>query len=112
MEDQVVVGVRERMTNKECLLIEREIDKLNRSIGVINDLTKLPDALFVVDVGYHAIAVAEAHKLGIPVIGVVDTNNSPEVSLVWFLVTMTQQKRTPCMRVVFLTPSSKGVAAV
>src|SRR5690625_6287830 len=58
--------------------MEREIDKLNRSIGGIKDLTKLPDALFVVDVGYHAIAVAEAHKLGIPVIGVVDTNNSPE----------------------------------
>ncbi len=78
MEAQVEEGVLERLTNKEGLLMEREIDKLNRSIGGIKDLTKLPDALFVVDVGYHAIAVAEAHKLGIPVIGVVDTNNSPE----------------------------------
>src|SRR5690625_2714413 len=78
MEAQVEEGVIERLTNKEGLLMEREIAKLNRSIGGIKDLTKLPDALFVVDVGYHAIAVAEAHKLGIPVIGVVDTNNSPE----------------------------------
>ncbi|HLR83288.1 MAG TPA: 30S ribosomal protein S2 [Paenalcaligenes sp.] len=78
MEAQVEEGVLERLTNKEGLLMQREIDKLNRSIGGIKDLTKLPDALFVVDVGYHVIAVAEAHKLGIPVIGVVDTNNSPE----------------------------------
>jgi len=78
MEAQVEEGVLERLTNKEGLLMQREIDKLNRSIGGIKDLTKLPDVLFVVDVGYHAIAVAEAHKLGIPVIGVVDTNNSPE----------------------------------
>lgn len=78
MEAQVEDGILERLTNKEGLLIEREIAKLNRSIGGIKDMPKLPDALFVIDVGYHNIAVAEAHKLGIPVIGVVDTNNSPE----------------------------------
>lgn len=78
MEAQVEDGVLERLTNKEGLLLEREIAKLNRSIGGIKEITKLPDALFVVDVGYHDIAVAEARKLGIPVIGVVDTNNSPE----------------------------------
>src|SRR5690625_5495640 len=78
MEAQVEDGVLERLTNKEGLLLEREIAKLNRSIGGIKEITKLPDALFVVDVGYHDIAVAEVRKLGIPVIGVVDTNNSPE----------------------------------
>src|SRR5690625_3427204 len=78
MEAQVEDGILERLTNKEGLLLEREIAKLNRSIGGIKDITKLPDALFVVDVGYHSIAVAEAHKLGIPIIGVVDTNNSPD----------------------------------
>jgi len=78
MEAQVEDGILERLTNKEGLLLERDIAKLNRSIGGIKDITKLPDALFVVDVGYHSIAVAEAHKLGIPVIGVVDTNNSPD----------------------------------
>src|SRR5690625_160663 len=78
MEAQVEDGILERLTNKEGLLLERDIAKLNRSIGGIKDITKLPDALFVVDVGYHSIAVAEAHKLGIPIIGVVDTNNSPD----------------------------------
>src|SRR5690625_2711719 len=78
MEAQVEEGVLERLTNKEGLLMEREIAKLNRSIGGIKEMTKLPDALFVIDVGYHKIAVAEAQNLGIPVIGVVDTNNAPD----------------------------------
>src|SRR5690606_22565778 len=56
---------------------ERELEKLNKSIGGIKDLTKLPDALFVIDVGYHKIAVAEARTLGIPVVAVVDTNQAP-----------------------------------
>ena len=67
----------EQMSKKEALMIERELTKLERDIGGIQDMTGLPDALFVIDVGYHKIAVAEAQKLGIPVIGVVDTNYSP-----------------------------------
>ncbi len=78
MEQIVADGGLERMSKKEALTFTREIDKLNRSIGGIKDMNTLPDALFVVDVGYHKIAVTEAEKLGIPVVGVVDTNHSPE----------------------------------
>jgi small subunit ribosomal protein S2 len=63
---------------KEALMFEREMEKLEKSIGGIKDMGGVPDAIFVVDVGYHKIAVTEANKLGIPVIGVVDTNHSPE----------------------------------
>ncbi len=77
MEKLTEDGSLERMPKKEALGFQREIDKLNKSIGGIKEMTGLPDALFVVDVGYHKIAVAEAEKLGIPVIGVVDTNHSP-----------------------------------
>ena len=62
---------------KEALMFERELTKLEKDIGGIQDMAALPDALFVIDVGYHKIAIAEANKLGIPVIGVVDTNHSP-----------------------------------
>jgi len=78
MEAQVAEGATERMSKKEALLFQRELDKLNKSIGGIKDMNNLPDALFVVDVGYHKIAVAEARTLGIPVVAVVDTNHSPE----------------------------------
>jgi small subunit ribosomal protein S2 len=71
-------GSFERMSKKEALMFDREIVKLNKSIGGIKDMTKLPDAIFVIDVGYHKIAIAEAICLGIPVIGVVDTNHSPD----------------------------------
>jgi small subunit ribosomal protein S2 len=71
-------GDLERMTKKEALMFERELLKLEKSIGGICEMTGLPDAIFIVDVGYHKITVTEAHKLGIPVIGVVDTNHSPE----------------------------------
>lgn len=67
----------EQMIKKEALLFDRELAKLEKDIGGIQDMAALPDALFVIDVGYHKIAVAEAKKLGIPVIGVVDTNHSP-----------------------------------
>jgi small subunit ribosomal protein S2 len=67
----------EQMIKKEALMFERELGKLVKDIGGIQDMAALPDALFVIDVGYHKIAVAEAKKLGIPVIGVVDTNHSP-----------------------------------
>ena len=66
------------MSKKEGLLFERAIAKLERDIGGIQDMSALPDALFVIDVGYHKIAIAEAQKLGIPLIGVVDSNHSPE----------------------------------
>ncbi len=67
-----------KFSKKEALGMRREMEKLNRSLGGIKDMNQLPDALFIVDVGYEDIAVAEARSLGIPVIGVVDTNNNPE----------------------------------
>ena len=66
------------ITKKELLIVTREIDKLNRSLGGVREMAGLPDALLVIDVGYENIAVSEARKLKIPVIGVVDTNNSPD----------------------------------
>lgn len=71
-------GSLERMNKKEGLMLMREREKLERSLGGIKDMDGLPDALFVIDVGYEKIAVSEANKLGIPVIGVVDTNNKPD----------------------------------
>ena len=68
----------DQMSKKEALLFQREMEKLEKDIGGIQDMNALPDALFVIDVGYHKIAVAEARKLGIPVVGIVDTNHSPE----------------------------------
>jgi len=68
----------EPLIKKEALRFDRELAKLEKDIGGIQDMNALPDAIFVIDVGYHKIAVAEANKLGIPVIGVVDTNHSPE----------------------------------
>lgn len=66
------------LSKKEQLTFSREIEKLEKDIGGIQDLTALPDAIFVIDVGFHKIAVSEAKKLGIPLIGVVDSNHSPE----------------------------------
>jgi small subunit ribosomal protein S2 len=74
MED----GSIERLSKREALTVRRELDKLQKSIGGIKDMGGLPDALFVIDVGYHKIAITEAKKLGIPVVAVVDTNHSPE----------------------------------
>jgi small subunit ribosomal protein S2 len=70
-------GTFERMAKKEALGLQREMEKLNRSLGGIKELSSLPDALFIIDVGYQKGAVAEANKLGVPVIGVVDTNHTP-----------------------------------
>ncbi|MFN7536996.1 MAG: 30S ribosomal protein S2 [Burkholderiales bacterium] len=78
METLIEEGGLERMSKKEALTFERELEKLQKSMGGIKDMNGLPDAIFVIDVGYHKIAVTEAAKLGIPVIGVVDTNHSPE----------------------------------
>ncbi|KQW44732.1 MULTISPECIES: 30S ribosomal protein S2 [unclassified Roseateles] len=76
MQAQIDAGTQPAI-KKEALLFQRDIAKLEKNIGGIQDMTALPDAIFVIDVGYHKIAVAEAKKLGIPVIGVVDTNHSP-----------------------------------
>ncbi|CAG2143914.1 30S ribosomal protein S2 [Cupriavidus numazuensis] len=78
MEAAKEAGALETMSKKEALMFEREMIKLEKSIGGIKEMGGIPDAIFVVDVGYHKIAVTEANKLGIPVIGVVDTNHSPE----------------------------------
>jgi small subunit ribosomal protein S2 len=78
MEAMQLDGSFERITKKEALGLTRELAKLQRSLGGIKDLSALPDALFVIDVGYQKGAVAEANKLGVPVIGVVDTNHNPE----------------------------------
>lgn len=78
MEAAVEAGELEKMSKKEALMTQRELAKLQKSIGGIKEMVGLPDAVFVIDVGYHKIAVTEANKLGIPVIGVVDTNHSPE----------------------------------
>ena len=77
MKAQQEVGL-ESLSKKEQLTFSREIAKLEKDIGGIQDMTALPDAIFVIDVGFHKIAVAEAKKLGIPMIGVVDSNHSPE----------------------------------
>jgi small subunit ribosomal protein S2 len=78
MEAAIADGSAEKMSKKEALMFQREIVKLQKSIGGIKDMGGVPDAIFVVDVGYHKGAITEAAKLGIPVIGVVDTNHSPE----------------------------------
>ena len=78
MEAMVEDGSMERLSKREALTAQREMDKLQKSIGGIKDMGGLPDALFVIDVGYHKIAITEAKKLGIPVVAVVDTNHSPE----------------------------------
>ena len=77
MKAQQEAGL-DSLSKKEQLTFSREIAKLEKDIGGIQDMAALPDAIFVIDVGFHKIAVAEAKKLGIPLIGVVDTNHSPE----------------------------------
>lgn len=77
MKAQLEAGL-DSMSKKEQLTFQRELDKLQRDIGGISEMQSLPDAIFVIDVGFHKIAIAEARKLGIPLIGVVDTNHSPE----------------------------------
>jgi small subunit ribosomal protein S2 len=77
MKAQQETGL-DSMSKKEQLMFARELAKLEKDIGGIQDMNALPDAIFVIDVGYHKIAIAEARKLGIPLIGVVDSNHSPE----------------------------------
>jgi small subunit ribosomal protein S2 len=78
MEAMLQDGSLEKLPKKEALGIQRELVKFERSLGGIKELTGVPDALFIIDVGYQKGAVVEANKLGIPIIGVVDTNHSPE----------------------------------
>lgn len=78
MEAATLDGSLERMSKKEALSFSRELEKLQRSLGGIKDMNGLPDVLFIIDVGYQKIAIQEARSLGIPVVGVVDTNNSPD----------------------------------
>ena len=77
MKAQQEVGL-DSLSKKEQLMFKREMEKLEKDIGGIQDMAALPDAIFVIDVGYHKIAISEAKKLGIPLIGVVDSNHSPE----------------------------------
>jgi small subunit ribosomal protein S2 len=78
LETQSQDGTFEKITKKEALMRRRMMEKLERSIGGIKDMGGLPDALFVVDVDHERIAITEANKLGIPVIGIVDTNSNPD----------------------------------
>jgi small subunit ribosomal protein S2 len=78
MDSMIQDGSMDKLAKKEALHFQRELTKLQRSLGGIKDLDSPPDALFIIDVGYQKGAVAEAKKLGIPVIGVVDTNHSPD----------------------------------
>lgn len=78
LEKMFADGVTKKFTKKETLMLERELEKLERSLGGIKDMQGLPDIIFVVDVGFEHIAIKEARRLKIPVVGIVDTNNSPE----------------------------------
>ena len=78
LEAQSSDGTFEKLTKKEALMRTRDLEKLDRSLGGIKDMGSLPDAMFVIDVDHERIAITEANRLGIPVIGVVDTNSNPE----------------------------------
>jgi len=78
LETMFAEGRHERVNKKEALGLSREMEKLEKNLGGIKDMNGLPDALFVIDVGFEKIAISEARKLGIPVIGIIDTNNSPD----------------------------------
>jgi len=77
MEAMVQDGLLDKLVKKEALDFQRELDKLNNSLGGIKEMKGLPDVMFVIDVGYQKGTITEANKLGIPVVGIVDTNHSP-----------------------------------
>ena len=77
MEASVQNGILDKLTKKEGLDFQRQLEKLNNSLGGIKDMKGLPSAMFVIDVGYQKGAIVEANKLGIPIVGVVDTNHNP-----------------------------------
>jgi small subunit ribosomal protein S2 len=78
LEATMAEGGVDKLSKKEALTLQRELEKLERSLGGIKEMNGLPDALFIIDVGYHKIAIQEARALGIPVVAIVDTNNSPD----------------------------------
>ncbi len=78
LEEMFTSGGEERLSKKEALTLRRELEKLEKSLGGIKKMERLPDALFVIDTGHEKIAIAEARKLGIPIVAVVDSNNSPD----------------------------------
>ncbi len=78
METMAQDGTLDKLSKKEALNIQRELEKLNRSLGGVKDMKEIPDAMFVIDVGYQKGATTEANKLGIPIVGVVDTNHNPD----------------------------------
>jgi small subunit ribosomal protein S2 len=78
LEAMTADGSFARLSKKEALMMTRELEKLERSLGGIKDMAGLPDAVFIIDVGHEKIAVAEARKLSIPVVGIVDTNTNPD----------------------------------
>ena len=78
LEQQKTDGTFDKLTKKEALMRQRQMEKLELSIGGIKDMGGLPDALFVVDVDHERIAITEANKLGIPVVGIVDSNSNPD----------------------------------
>jgi len=78
LDAQFADGTIERFSKKEALGLRRELDKLELSLGGIKDMSGPPDAIFVIDVGHEKIAISEARKLGVPLIGVVDSNNDPQ----------------------------------
>lgn len=78
LETMAQDGTFEKVSKREALGMQREMEKLQRSLGGIKEMNALPDAMFVIDVGYQKIAVTEAAKLGVPVVGIVDTNHTPE----------------------------------
>jgi small subunit ribosomal protein S2 len=78
LEAMAADGTFDRMSKREALSLRRELGKLQQAMGGIKDMTALPDAMFVIDVGFHKIAITEAKKLGIPIVAVVDTNHSPD----------------------------------
>ena len=79
LEEMCASGAEERLSKKEALTLRRELVKLEKRLGGVKSMDHLPDALFVIDTGYEKIAIAEARKLGIPIIAVVDSNNSPNM---------------------------------
>ncbi len=78
LEEMFASGGEEKLSKKEALTLRRELEKLDKSLGGVKAMDRLPDALFVIDTGYEKIAIAEARKLGIPIVAVVDSNNSPQ----------------------------------
>jgi small subunit ribosomal protein S2 len=84
LEGMSADGTFDRMSKREALSLKRELGKLQQSMGGIKDMTALPDAMFVIDVGFHKIAITEAKKLGIPIVAVVDTNHNPD-GIAWVI---------------------------